>query len=105
MISALRRAVVPPTSTRRKLPRPRIETLEPRDVPAAFTSGNLVVLRVGDGTSTRRGKGSSRRVARVHSWRAAVQTIPAASSGGNALTISGNANTEGFFHAPPMVAF
>src|SRR5262245_56445367 len=38
-------------------PRPRLERREQRCVPAAFTAGNLVVYRVGDG-STNLGSGA-----------------------------------------------
>src|SRR5262245_35546377 len=48
-ISRLRRSLIRALSSKKSAQRLRVETLEGREMPAAFTLGNLVVYRVGTG--------------------------------------------------------
>ncbi len=71
----------------------------PDSLLAQFVTGNLVVLRVGDGTSTlTSGTGASVNLLEfttVRSAQTATSTTSIPSTGGNSLTLSGGSTTEG----------
>lgn len=90
--------------TARPTPAPRLalESLESRDVPSAFTAGNLVVLRVGDGVTTLSSAASQGALVELTtaganpSGGANVIALPSFASGGNnqgGITFSGTANS------------
>ena len=76
----------------------RVETLETRVVPTAFTAGDLVVVRVGTGAAS---LGDTSTAAFLDEYTTAgtlVQSIAlptTASAGINPLTLAGNATAEG----------
>ncbi|MBO0698761.1 MAG: cadherin domain-containing protein, partial [Zavarzinella sp.] len=82
----------------RRLPRLVIETLECRDVPAAFTPGDVVIYRTGDGTTTLGSTGNAVFLDEYSPTGTLVQSIsmPTTVSGANKQLIAvGNATAEG----------
>lgn len=83
-----------PTPTRRLT----LETLESRDVPSAFTAGNLVIYRVGDGSAGLSNVATAVFLDEYTPTGTLVQSIAVATSdsGSNqTLTASGTATSEG----------
>ena len=83
-------------------PRLGVEPLEDRSVPAAFTPGNLVVYRVGDGTAALSATAATVFLDEFTTAGALVQSImlpkntSGLAAGQNQLTASGSATSEGF---------
>ena len=97
MWSRLRRQAA--KKTRPSQLRLSMEALEDRSVPAAFTAGNLVVYRVGDGSTALSNASTAVFLDEYSPSGALVQTInmPTSASGANQpLTASGIATSEGF---------
>ncbi len=69
--------------------------------PAAFTAGNLVVLRVGDGVQVLANTGNSVFLDEYSTNGTLVQSISMPDSGTNALIISGSATSEGALMRSP----
>lgn len=70
-----------------------LETLETREVPSAFTAGNLAVLRAGASSNT------TATIVEINTTTAsqtAVQTIAIPSSGTDSIRISGSATSTGY---------
>ena len=85
-------------SLRLKL-KPGLEKLEERSLLAAITGGNLLVERIGDGTTAL--SNSAFQVAAVEYARTggtAVQTIALPTSGANQVTDSGSATSNGYLN-------
>src|SRR5438552_8037486 len=76
----------------------RLETLEERDVPAAFRPGDLVIYRVGDGSGSLVNTGNAVFLDEYTPAGALVQSValPTSASGSNQpLIASGIATSEG----------
>lgn len=80
------------TKSRRKM---LVEALETRRVMDAFGVGNLLVLRVGDGTTAIGTTAASVSLLEYTPTGTLVQTINVSSSGASALTLRGSSTTEG----------
>lgn len=80
------------TKSRRKM---LVEALESRRVMDAFGVGNLLVLRVGDGTSTIGTNAAAVSLLEYTPTGTLVQTINVPSTGAGALTLRGSSTTEG----------
>jgi Bacterial Ig domain len=92
------RRTLRPSRSQKKSPRLRIETLEVRDVPAAFTPGDIVVERVGDGSAALSSAATAVFLDEYSPTGTLVQTIPlpTSDSGSNHIvTDSGSATSEG----------
>src|SRR5262245_4873713 len=93
---ALLRAIAPQSSSNsRAWRRLRIDSLEDRTAPAAFTPGNLVVLRVGDGTNTLNTTAAAVSLVEMTTGGGSVQSISLPSTGSIEFTLRGAASTEG----------
>lgn len=82
----------------RKSTRILLETLEDRSLPAAFTPGNLVIYRVGDGANTLTNTGNAVFLDEYTTAGVLVQSVPmpTTASGSNVPFIaSGTATSEG----------
>src|SRR5437764_15049216 len=76
----------------------RIDSLEDRTAPAAFTAGDIVVVRVGDGSAAITSAATAVFLDEYTQSGAFVQSIamPVTASGSNhILTMSGSAQSEG----------
>jgi hypothetical protein len=69
-----------------------VTALEERDVPAAFTPGDLVIYRVGDGTAPLAGTGAAVFLDEYSPAGTLIQSIPVPTS---TLVATGNSTTEG----------
>jgi hypothetical protein len=97
-LPSLRRLILGSATGRRKFHRLRIETLESREVPAAFTPGNLVIYRPGDGVNTLVGTGNEVFLDEYTPSGTLVQSIgmPTTANGANhQLIAGGTATAEG----------
>jgi len=68
---------------------------------AQFTSGNLAVLREGDGTQTLANTGNTIFIDQYTVGGAYVNSLTIPDSGANALVLSGNATAEGYLSRSP----
>jgi hypothetical protein len=85
-----------------------VETLERRDTPSAFTQGDLVVYRIGDGTTAPSGNGSAVFLDEYTTGKGQttyVQTIGLDTIGLNAFIASGTATSEGALFLSPDSQF
>ncbi|MFL5329473.1 MAG: beta strand repeat-containing protein [Gemmataceae bacterium] len=99
-LNPLRRSLKNRTCYRVVSPRHRInlESLESREVPAAFTPGNLTVLRESDGTTALANTGNKVFIDEYTPAGALVQSIELPSTGGaavNRLVINGTSTASG----------
>lgn len=73
-----------------------IEKLEDRSLLAAFTPGNLLALRVGDGSASLASNAAAVSLVEISRTSGeTVQTINVPSAGADALTLTGNSSTTG----------
>jgi hypothetical protein len=70
-------------------------------VNAQFTSGNLAVLRVGDGVQTLANTGNTVFIDQYTVGGSFVNSVTIPDSGANALVLSGNATAEGYLSLSP----
>jgi hypothetical protein len=77
-----------------------LEQLEERCQPAAFTPGNLVVERIGDGTTTLSSAAAAVSIVEYSTaGGSAQQTISLPTSGSNQVTDSGTATSNGYLNS------
>lgn len=77
-----------------------LEQLEERCQPAAFTPGNLVVERIGDGTTTLSSVASAVSIVEYSTaGGSAQQTINLPTTGSNQVTDSGTATSAGYLNS------
>src|SRR5579885_2525391 len=91
-----RRSFVRPAVAARRLPaRLKIQTLEAREVPAAFTPGDVVVYRSGDGSGSLVNTGNAVFLDEYKSDGTLVQTValPTTASGSSKQLIAGGTAT------------
>src|SRR5688500_7710791 len=79
----------------RRTARLSIQTLEAREVPAAFTPGNVVIYRVGDGIAALTGNGSAVFLDEYTPAGTLVQSVamPTTASGNQRQLIAGGTAT------------
>lgn len=65
-------------------------------IKAQFTSGNLVVLQIGDGVSTMTSQGNPITLNEYNPGGTLTYSVPIPSTGTNALVLRGNATSEGY---------
>ena len=78
-----------------------LEGLENRVVPTAFTPGNLLVLRVGDGSATVGTSAAAVSLVEVTPAGVVRQTVALDNTGALATTLRGSATTEGLLSRSP----
>jgi hypothetical protein len=84
-------------ATRPGANRLRIEALEDRTTPAPFTAGDLVAVRVGDGSGALTGNATATFLDEFTTGGVATgNSVALPTATGSALTLSGNGSTEGF---------